>query len=122
MWVIAELSASLHQSHDNSEIILICWLAAQKNIYYNFLSVSKTDFYAYYFCGNGWYIIIQNFGAKNKLISTFMQQGRIQLIRTVSNDIYYGYKRFWMISVSNKCCSFELSIHKKNTLWFPQIY
>ncbi len=46
MWVIAELSASLQQSHDNSEIILICCLAAQKNIYYNFLSVSKTDFYA----------------------------------------------------------------------------
>jgi len=51
-------------------------------------------------------------------MNTFIQQGQIQLIKSVSTkDCCYN------ISISNKLCSFELSIHQrilKNVSWFPQ--
>ncbi len=53
----AEFSASLLQSsvsHDPSEIILICWFAAQKT--FLFIISVENSCAAQYFCGN-WYIL-----------------------------------------------------------------
>ncbi len=43
-----------------------------------------------------------------KRINTFIQHGCIKLIKSDWKDIYVQ-----MISVSNKCCSFELLIYKR---------
>ncbi|XDV46539.1 hypothetical protein PO909_014421, partial [Leuciscus waleckii] len=44
-----------------------------------------------------------------KEMNTFIQQGCIKLIKSDSKDIYNVTKD----SISNKCCSFELSIHQR---------
>ncbi len=51
----------------------------------------------------------------------FIQQGCNKLFKSDSKDIYYVTN----ISISNKCCSFELSTHlriRKNASRFPQKY
>ncbi len=59
------------------------------------------------------YITVQKTGVSNilfkkkKWMNTFIQQGRIQLIKHDSKDICNV-----KISISNKCCSFELSIQR----------
>ncbi len=68
---------------------------------------------------------VQKFGVSKiflfKDINTFILQGPIKLIKN-DNDFYIVAKN----SISNECCSFELSIHQrilgKNVSWFQQKY
>ena len=57
-----------------------------------------------------------------KEINTFIQQGCIKSIKSDSKDIYNVTKDY----ISNKCCSFELSIHqrilKKKILYTNNLY
>ncbi len=54
-------------------------------------------------------------------VNTFVQQEHIKLLKSDSKDIMLQ-----KISISNKCCSFELSIHlwimKNRLVGFPQKY
>ena len=134
----AEFSASLLQSsvsHDPSEIILICWFAAQET----FMIIINVENSCVLFFRIPWWIesskeqhlseiqsfcniihyrskvwgqeecLLLFFWKQIKEINTFIQQGCIKSIKSDSKDIYNVTKDY----ISNKCCSFELSIHQR---------
>jgi len=79
------------------------------------LQQSKAKFKAL-FCLYVWQNISNDIHYRSKVgvfilkeINTFIHQGRIKLIKSDGKDIYNVTKD----SISNKCCSSELSIHQK---------